>query len=114
MTSVLIQKEHDRSICTAGREERKGSVSWPDKKAEREDWLGTTEARWEGRSGNQRGGSKNSSKCSTFPGKKWFHVLERPSQRGNVETITDTRGKEDQDKKEMKTEGRGVIFLFGI
>ena len=35
MTSVLIQKEHDRSICTAGREERKGSVSWPDKKAER-------------------------------------------------------------------------------
>lgn len=95
--------------------ERRGRApSHGQTKRQREDWLGTTEARWEGRSGNQRGGSKNSSKCSTYPGKKWFHVLERPSQRGNVETITDTRGKEDQDKKEMKTEGRGVIFLFGI
>lgn len=35
VTSVLIQKGHDRSTCTAGREEREGSVSRPDKKAER-------------------------------------------------------------------------------
>lgn len=35
VTSILIQKGHDRSTCTAGREEREGSVSRPDKKAER-------------------------------------------------------------------------------
>lgn len=62
-------------------------------------------------SGNQRGGSKNSSKCSAFSGKRWFHVLERPPQRGSMETIKDTRGKEDQDKKEMKTE-EGLSHFF--
>ena len=33
MTSVLAQREYDRSMCTAGREQRECSVSWPEKKA---------------------------------------------------------------------------------
>ena len=111
--AVRMHRCEGIQLCTAGREEREGSISWPDKKAERRLAV-DQEARWKERSGNQTGGSKNSSKCRAFPGKRCFHMLERPPQRGNVETIKDTRGKEDQDKKEMKTEERGVIFLLAL
>lgn len=60
------------------------------------------------------------SKCScsvhnrAFPEKRWVPVLSRPLQGGNVETVKDTRGKEEQEKKEMKTEERGVMFLLAF
>lgn len=54
---------------------------------------------------SERRKHKTRSKCSrtefsrTFFGKRWAHVLERLPQEGTMETIKDTKGKEEQERR---------------